>query len=148
MIPLVVMAIAWAAFRAAGAAGFLDAAASTAGALRLALAVMFAFTALSHFLPRTRGDLVRMVPPALPSPGLLVTVTGIFEMLGAVGLLIPQFAPASAWALLLLLVALLPANIHAARTNLQIAGRPATPLAIRIPLQAFWIGALWLVARS
>jgi uncharacterized membrane protein len=109
---------------------------------------MFAFTALSHFLPRTRPDLVRMVPPRLPNPDLLVTVTGILEFLGAIGLLVPALIRASAYALMLLLVALFPANIHAAQMRLPVAGRPATPLVIRLPLQLFWIGALWWVARA
>jgi uncharacterized membrane protein len=43
---------------------------------------MFAFTAISHFYSRTRPDLVRMVPAGLPAPGLLVTITGILELLG------------------------------------------------------------------
>jgi len=148
MAPLIVMAVAWGAFRLSGAVGLLEAAASWSGALRFALAAMFAFTALSHFLPRTRPDLVRMVPPRLPNPGALVTLTGILECLGAVGLLVPALIRASAYALLLLLVALFPANVHAARARLLVAGRPATPLVIRVPLQLFWIGALWWVARA
>jgi uncharacterized membrane protein len=132
LVPLIVLIVAWLGLRAAGGAGVFDAAATWTGALRYALAAMFLFTALSHFLPRTRADLVRMVPPRLPAPGLLVTITGIFELAGAAGLLI----------------ALFPANVHAARGRLTIAGRPATPLAIRLPLQLVWIGALWYVARN
>lgn len=81
--------------------------------------------------------LVRMVPPRLPKPGLLVTVTGVLEFLGAVGLLVPALIHASAYALILLLVA---------RAHLLVAGRPATPLVIRLPLQLFWIGTLWWVS--
>jgi len=43
------------------------------GALSFALAAMFVFTAVSHFHPRTRPDLIRMVPASLPAPELLVT---------------------------------------------------------------------------
>jgi uncharacterized membrane protein len=148
MAPLIVMVAGWILFRLLGAAGVLGAASSWSGALRFALAVMFVFTALAHFLPRTRPDLVRMVPSAFPAPGHLVTVTGIFELLGAAGLVLPALTRASAYALMLLLVALFPANIHAARKNLPVAGRPATPLSFRLPLQLFWIGALWWVTRS
>lgn len=148
MAPLIVMVAGWILFRLLGAAGVLGAANSWSGALRFALAVMFVFTALAHFLPRTRPDLVRMVPPSFPAPGHLVTVTGIFELLGAAGLVLPALTRASAYALMLLLVALFPANIHAARKNLPVAGRPATPLSFRLPLQLIWIGALWWVARS
>jgi len=148
MAPLIVLIVAWGVFRLAGATGVLDVAASWTGALRLALAVMFTFTASSHFASRTRADLVRMVPPGMPNPPALVTLTGVLEFLGAMGLLVPGLLQASAYALMALLVALFPANIYAARKGLHIAGRPATPLVIRLPLQLFWIGALWWVARS
>ena len=146
MAPLIVMVVAFVMFRLLGAAGIFTAASNSSGALRFALAAMFVFTALSHFLPRTRADLVRMVPARLPYPGLLVTATGVLELLGAVGLLVPGLVRASAYALMALLVALFPANIRAARMRLFVAGRPATPLAIRLPLQLFWIAALWWVA--
>jgi uncharacterized membrane protein len=148
MAPLIVMVAGWVAFRLLGAAGLLHAASSWSTALRFALAAMFTLTAFSHFLPGTRQDLVRMVPPRLPNPGLLVTVTGALEFLGAMGLLVPPLIRASAYALILLLLALLPANVHAARMRLLVAGRPATPLVVRVPLQLFWMGALWWVARA
>jgi uncharacterized membrane protein len=148
MAPLIVMVVAWVVSRLLGAVGILTAASSSSGALRLALVAMFVFTALSHFLPRTRPDLVRMVPARLPHPGLLVTATGVLELLGALGLLVPGLVRASAYALIALLVALFPANMRAARMGLLVAGRPATPLVIRLPLQLFWIAALWWVARA
>src|SRR5262245_17383406 len=113
-------------------------------ALRYSLATMFAFTAVTHFLPRTRSDLIRMVPPSLRRPALLVTLTGLLELAGAAGLLMPSLAHWSALALIALLAAMFPANFSAAQRNLTIAGRPATPLVIRAPLQLFWIAALWL----
>ncbi len=148
MVPLFVQLLAWAGFRLAGYAGWLPAAASLVGALRLALVVMFLFTAMAHFLPRTRPDLVRMVPPAMPLPELLVSLTGVLEAAGAIGLLIPALAWLAALALVALLIVLFPANIHAARASLQIAGRRATPLALRLPLQVFWIGCLVWVATA
>jgi uncharacterized membrane protein len=147
MVPLIVMVVGWLVFRALGSVG-LEAAASWTAALRFALALMFVFTASSHFHPRTRPELLRMVPPNLPSPGFLVTITGVLEFLGAIGLLVPAVVRLAACALMALLVALFPANIHAARAQLTVAGRPATPLILRLPLQAFWIAALWWVARN
>jgi uncharacterized membrane protein len=86
-----------------------------------------------------------MVPASLPTPGLLVTATGVLELLGAIGLLVPQALPWAAYGLMALLVAMFPANVHAAREGLTIAGRRATPLLWRLPLQLFWIAALWWV---
>jgi uncharacterized membrane protein len=148
MAPLIVMSVAWVVVRAVGFTGVWDHADSWSGALRFALAAMFGFTAVSHVHPRSRPDLIRMVPAALPRPGLLVTVTGLFESIGALGLLVPQLAAAAAYALMALLVALFPANVRAARAGLTIAGRRATPIVWRLPLQLFWIAALWWVARA
>ena len=145
MAPLVVMLSAWLVARAIGSAGGWPAAESWSGALCIALAAMFVFTAVSHFHPRTRPDLIRMVPASLPAPALLVTATGVLELIGAIGLLVPQALPAAAYGLIALLVAMFPANVHAAREGLVIAGRRAMPLVWRLPLQLFWIAALWWV---
>ena len=148
MAPLIVQTIAWAGFWLAGLTGLLPSAATPVDALRFALAVMFIFTALSHFLPRTRADLIRMVPPSLPAPGLLVSLTGALQFAGAIGLLVPSLTRLAAVALCALLVALFPANIHADRAGLRIAGRRATPLRYRLPLQLFWIACLLWVASA
>ena len=132
------------AARAAGALGVssLD---GWLPAARAGLALMFVFTGIAHFT-RTRADLVRMVPPSLPNPELLVTLTGIAELGGAIGLLIPSLARFSAWALAALLVAMFPANVYASRTQHTIGGRPHTPMIIRAPMQVFWIVLLiWSV---
>jgi uncharacterized membrane protein len=148
MIPLIVLVVGWVAFRLAAAVGLLHATGSWSGALRFALALMFAFTGAAHFIPRGRLEMVRMVPPLLPRPDLLVSLTGILELLGAAGLLVPAFVRASAYMLIALLVAMFPANVRAARKHLMVAGRPAMPLALRLPLQFFWISALWWIAHA
>ena len=144
MIPLFVMLAAILVARGVGAIGWqpLD---DWQVATRLGLAVMFAFTAAAHF-NSMRADLIRMVPPRLPYPAALVTLTGFAELAGAVGLLVPGVARWAACGLIGLLVVLFPANIHAARDGLTIRGRPATPLATRLPLQLLWIGLLWWAA--
>jgi uncharacterized membrane protein len=145
MAPLIVMLAGWLVARVIGATGVWAAAASWSGALRIGLSAMFLFTAASHFHPRTRPDLIRMVPTNLPAPALLVTATGMLELIGAIGLLVPQLTTAAAYGLIALLVAMFPANVRAAREGLVIGGRGATPLVWRLPLQLFWIAALWWV---
>jgi len=144
MIPLLVMLVAIVAARATGVLGVasMD---SWMTAMRLGLAVMFVFTGVAHF-GRMREDLIRMVPPALPYPAALVTLTGIAELAGAAGLLIPSLSRWAAAALAILLVAMFPANVHAARAGATLGGRPATPLSIRLPLQLLWIGLLIWIA--
>jgi uncharacterized membrane protein len=102
---------------------------------------MFLLTASAHWGSR-RADLVAMVPDALPNPELLVTISGIAEIAGAVGLLVPRLAPLAAGGLALLLVAVFPANIHAARESLSIGGQPVTPLIPRAILQLVFIAAV------
>lgn len=147
MAPLIVMIVGWAIVRCLGMSGIWSQADSWSDALRIALAAMFVFTAASHFHPRTRLDLIRMVPERLPGASLLVTVTGMFELIGAVGLLVPRAAAMAAYSLAALLAAMFPANVHAARAGLTIAGRPPTSLFWRLPLQLFWIASLCWIAR-
>ena len=108
--------------------------------LRLALAGMFLLTASAHWGKR-RPDLIRMVPPSFPQPDLLVTVTGILEILGAIGLTLPKAAPYAALGLAVMLVAVFPANVHAARQRLTIAGRPVEALLPRALLQIVFLAA-------
>ncbi|HEU4893169.1 MAG TPA: hypothetical protein VFT47_16560 [Vicinamibacterales bacterium] len=145
MAPLVMMMVVWGAAWVAGAAGWQPAA-STIGSLRLALSALFIFTAISHFHRRTRPDLIRMVPPAFPAAPVLVTVTGVLEFLGAIGLLLPALATAAAYCLMALLMALFPANVRAARSGIGVANGRPMPLAWRAILQLFWIISLWHVA--
>jgi uncharacterized membrane protein len=111
---------------------------------RLALATMFLFTAIAHFAS-PRKDMIAMVPPSFPRPDMLVTITGVLEAAGAIGLLLAASRWWAAWGLILLLLAMLPANISAAQRGLMLRGHPATPLWIRIPLQALFIAWAWWV---
>ena len=108
--------------------------------LRLALAGMFLLTASAHW-GRRRPDLIRMVPPAFSRPDILVTITGILEICGAIGLMIPALAPYAAVGLTLLLIAVFPANVNAARQELQIAGRPVETLVPRTIIQLAFLVA-------
>ena len=98
-------------------------------------------TGLAHFSAKRRDSLIAMVPPRLPKAPLLVTVTGILELAGAVGLVLPPTAPIAAICLALLLLAMFPANVSAARRQLKIADRPVTPLVPRTLLQVVFVAA-------
>ena len=140
MTPLIVLAVSIAVFWIAGLAGvaiFRD----PRFVLRAALAVMFVLTASAHW-GRRRPDLIRMVPPAFPRPDLLVTITGVLEILGAIGLLVPSTGRAACLCLTLLLVCLFPANVRAAREHLTIAGRPVPGLPVRGMIQLVFIATL------
>ncbi len=99
-------------------------------AIAVGLAAMFVLTGIAHFAPPMRRDLIAIVPPRLPAPGLLVTVTGALELLGAGGLLLPATRAAAAVCLLLLMLAMFPANVYAARMP-----NPPKSMTTRLPLR-------------
>jgi len=138
MVPLIVLIVTFVIFRAMKRSS-LDAA-------RYAFAAMFVLTASAHFVPSQRVDLIRMVPPVFPRPDLIVMITGVLELLGAIGLLLPRTSRLAAGALALLLVALFPANVYAAMNELLIMGKPATALLPRTLMQLLFIGGLTMIA--
>ena len=109
---------------------------------RYALVIMFFFTGATHFTG-LKYDYAAMIPAPLPNDLWVIYLTGIFEIAGAMGLLIPQTRRIAAIALILLLFAMLPANISAAIQEVPFQGRAATPLWIRLPMQLFFIWMIW-----
>jgi uncharacterized membrane protein len=84
-------------------------------AVAVGLATMFVMTGIAHFVPAMRRDMIAIVPPRLPAAGLLVTITGVLELLGAAGLLYPPTRVAAAVCLFVLMMVMFPANVYAAR---------------------------------
>jgi uncharacterized membrane protein len=84
-------------------------------AIAVGLAVMFAMTGVAHFVPPMRRDMISIVPPRLPAPEALVTITGVLELVGAAGLLYPATRIAAAVGLFLLMLVMFPANVYAAQ---------------------------------
>jgi uncharacterized membrane protein len=114
MAPLIALLVGTIVARIAGwlGVGYVN---SWTAAIAVGLATMFVLTGVAHFAPGMRRDLIAIVPPRLPAPGLLVTVTGVLELLGAAGLLLPVTRVAAAVCLLALMLAMFPANVYAAR---------------------------------
>jgi uncharacterized membrane protein len=78
----------------------------------------------------------------------VIYFTGVCEILGAIGLLLPRARRLAGMALIVFFIAVLPANVHAARAGVTLRGEPATPLALRIPMQLLFIGLTWWSAVS
>jgi uncharacterized membrane protein len=147
MAPAILLIGATLVFRGLGALG-VGALDTWVDSTRVAVALMFLFTAAAHF-NRMKDDLIRMVPPSFPNPRALVFATGALEILGAIGLLVPATRRLAAWSLALMLLALFPANVSAARRHLTLRGKPVTPLAIRFPIQILFLAAcLWVALRG
>jgi uncharacterized membrane protein len=129
MAPLITLLLGSIAARVAGLLGvdYLD---GWTAAIAAGLAAMFVLTGIAHFVPSMRRDMIAIVPPRLPAPGLLVTVTGVLELLGAAGLLLPATRTAAAVCLLLLMLAMFPANVYASRMP-----DPPKSMTTRLPLR-------------
>lgn len=113
--------------------------------VRVWLAVNFVAIGVLHF---THADLfVAIMPPALPWHLELVWLSGVFEILGGVGLLVPFSRRFAGWGLLALLVAVFPANIHMAvnEVYLPVDWLNQTPagLWLRLPFQFVFAAAVW-----
>jgi uncharacterized membrane protein len=107
---------------------------------------MFIFTGVSHFT-KVRHGMAAMVPKAFPNPMAMVHFTGVCELGRAIGLLLPRFRVVAGLCLIALLIAMFPANVKAAREKLTVAGKPATPLWLRLPMQLGFIGLIWWASR-
>jgi len=113
-------------------------------ATAVGLAVMFVVTGTAHFVDPLRRDLIAIVPPRLPAPALLVGITGVLELLGAAGLLYPPTRAAAAIGLGVMMLAMFPANVYAARMP-----DPPASMTTRLPLrtveQVVFVGAALVV---
>ncbi|MGO1539189.1 MAG: DoxX family protein [Leucobacter sp.] len=108
------------------------------------MAVVYIFTSVTHFVEPQRSGLVAIIPPFIPAPELVVTLTGFAELVLAAGLLIPKTRRWAALASIALLIAMFPANIIAA-SGVDNPAAPSTALGPRIVLQLIFIGCSALV---
>jgi len=106
------------------------------------LATTFIIAGIAHFT-FLRKDFAQIVPPILPNKDGIVLFTGLLEILGGVGLLIPQVSRWVGIALIFYLIAVFPANIYGARHQIRILGKPHPSIAIRLPFQILLIILLW-----
>ncbi|HEY9902464.1 MAG TPA: DoxX family protein [Candidatus Sericytochromatia bacterium] len=112
------------------------------------LAVSIIIVGSTHFAKPE--PYVKIVPPQLPNPLELVYISGFFEILGGIGLLVPYISVAAAWGLIALFIAVFPANINLAVNNIELEGIPHSPLLywVRLPLQAVLIAWAWWYTRK
>lgn len=91
---------------------------------------------------------LQIMPPWVPNPGAAVALSGVAEIAGAVGLLLRATRVAAGWGLIVLLLAVFPANIH---MLVQARATDASALWqalcwLRLPLQPLMMWWVWRVA--
>jgi uncharacterized membrane protein len=114
---------------------------SCAPSLRLIDSLVFGAAGTAHFV--WPSAFARIVPPSLPAPRTLVYVSGAAELLGALGVLVPGLRGYAGWGLVLLSLAVFPANVHMALHPADFDRIPAWALYLRLPLQFVLIGWIY-----
>ena len=112
---------------------------------RAALALVFIVAGVAHFV--SPGAYVAIMPTSLPWPVALVYISGVAEIAGGAGVLFARTRRTAALGLMILLVAVFPANIHAAQSGMILFGWSVPPwiLWLRLPLQAVLIAWVYFV---
>jgi uncharacterized membrane protein len=116
--------------------------------LRVVLAIAIITVGALHFLKPE--PFIKIMPSQLPYPAELVYISGFFEILGGIGLLIPFVSVAAAWGLIALFIAVFPANINQAVNSIPIEGIPNNPVFywVRLPFQAVLIAWAWWYTQN
>jgi uncharacterized membrane protein len=111
--------------------------------LRVLLSLFFVIGGTLHFL--SPEIYMHIMPPFLPYPLLLIYISGMGEIAGGVGVLVPRLRKAAGYGLIALLIMVFPANIHMALNHISLPGTnlPDWVLWSRLPLQALLIAWVW-----
>ncbi|MBG7609102.1 MAG: DoxX family membrane protein [Verrucomicrobia bacterium] len=104
---------------------------------RILLAIAFIVAGVNHF--RSPEVYLSMMPQWLPAHGLLNAISGAAEIAGGISVLIPRTRRAAGMGLILLLIAIFPANIHIAINGWPGMDIPRWVLFARLPFQLLFI---------
>ena len=103
------------------------------------MAALYVVAGINHFInPRMY---VKIIPPYLPAPVVLNYVAGVAEVALGIALLFPLTRPWAAWGIIVLLVAVFPANLYMYQQGFS--GIPQWALLLRLPLQLVLIAWAW-----
>lgn len=112
----------------------------------LALSAFYIFAGAIHFV---RPDFyLAIMPPYLPAHLELVYLSGLFEIAGGIGVLVPKFRSIAGWGLVALLFAVFPANLHMALHPELFPDLSPVAHYGRLPIQLFFIGWAYWATRE
>lgn len=106
--------------------------------LKYIFSVFFVLAGFNHFF--NTAFYVKIMPPYLPWHLPLVYLSGFFEIVLGLLILVPKFTHMGAWGLIALLIAVFPANIHMVVNHHLFPEYSVTTLWLRLPLQVVLIG--------
>ena len=111
----------------------------------IGLAAFFINVGIDHFV--NPDFYLSIMPPAFPLHIEAVYISGVFEILGGIGVLIPKFRRFSGWGLVALLIAVYPANIYMAISPDTFPDIPVSALYFRLVLQFIFFYWAYSVTR-
>jgi uncharacterized membrane protein len=115
--------------------------------LKYLFGAAFILAGANHFI--NPPFYLKMMPPILPAHLFLVYLSGVFEIIFGVMLLIPRFRRLAAWCLIALLIAVFPANIYMAMNPQLFPEFPVNGLYIRLLIQFVLIAwAYWFTVNE
>ncbi|WP_447528691.1 DoxX family protein [Vreelandella sp. TE19] len=109
------------------------------------ISLFFFLGGVAHFV--LTDIFVLAMPDYLGYHRELVLISGVFELLGSIGILVSRTRRLAGWGLIALMVAVFPANVHMALHPEQFPAIPLWLLYLRLPLQALFIGFVWWSIR-
>ncbi len=106
------------------------------------MGALYILAGLNHF--RKPKMYERIIPPAFPAPKALNLISGAAEVVLGALIMVPQCSETAAWGIIVLLIAVFPANIYMAVNKKAGFGLPLWVLYLRLPLQLLLIYWAWL----
>ncbi|RVT77572.1 DoxX family membrane protein [Flavobacterium sufflavum] len=97
------------------------------------MALLYIMAGLNHF--RIPGTYLKIIPPYLPNPKLLNLLSGAAEIILGLLLVLPNMTNYAAWGIIILLIAVFPANLFMFQNRKASFGIPKWILLLRLPLQ-------------
>ena len=113
--------------------------------MKYLLCAFMVFGGVMHFL--NPDFYLKMMPPYLPWHTGLVMLSGVFEILLGIFLVVPRFTRFAAWGIIALLIAVFPANIYLASHPELMPNASPTFHLLRLPFQALFIAWAWWFTR-
>lgn len=115
----------------------------------LARLFVFAWFFIGGTMHFARPDLfLRIVPPYMPYALAAVYISGAFELLGVIGLWVKQMRSFAGYGLMLLTIAVTPANVYMLQHAEHFSEVPLWALVARLPFQLFLIWLIWWCSRT
>ena len=110
------------------------------------MAALYALAGVMHFVDTE--FFMRIMPPYLPWHLFFVYLSGVIEILLAIGLLIPRTRRLAAWGVIALLIAVFPANIYHFTSGGAGMDVPQWTLGVRLVLQFVLIAWAWVYTKE